>query len=143
MSVTATLTPAEVIDEILSPETIISDAPQKFPEAASLTDYFRQGDLNIFPLDEIPDDAKQIEAKKMNPQLAPGTTKGSRHVLDSLEGVTLYEREYGDALQGPLLKCEQERVITHPEHGDVILGPGCYEITYQRMKAEELRRVMD
>ena len=76
-------------------------------------------------------------------QLAPGTTRGSRHILDSLDGVELYIVKDADALTGPLVVTLKERVVTHPEHGDVILPPGCYAITYQRAYADELRRVAD
>ena len=124
-----------------SVEAIRSDATQRFPEAASFGDFWRQGDIYITLRESVP--SRFVVSKKPNPQLAPGTTQGCRHVLDSLDGVTMYADPRGDALQGPMIESEVEREITHPEHGNVIIPPGCYEITYQRAYAEELRRVQD
>jgi hypothetical protein len=122
-------------------EKIKSDEPHRFPEAASANDYHRQGDVLIWKLDAMP--AGCVLDTKPNAQLAPGDTQGSRHILDSLAGVEIFQRQQRDALQGPILRTSTERTITHPEHGDVILPAGCYEITYQRQFAEELRRVQD
>ena len=119
-------------------ENIQSDAPQRFPEAAIDGDYFRQGDVYIWKRDELPSGGR--ETKEL--QLVAGTTKGSRHILDSNDGVRILQVQ-GDALQGPWLHVTKERTITHPEHGDVVLPPGNYEITRQRMYAEELRAALD
>ena len=122
-------------------EKIKSNKTQRFPEAANDGDYWRQGDVYITYRDKLPPLAK-ADAKP-NAQLAPGSTQGSRHILDSLDGVTMYQIDDASALQGPVLKVDTERTVTHPEHGNVVLPPGCYEITYQRAYAEELRRVLD
>lgn len=124
-----------------SAEAIKNNQPQRFPEAATPGDTWRQGDVYIELLSGVPGGA--IVAKKPDPQLAPGTTQGSRHVLDSLQGVTVFLLPNADVLTGPVLECREERTITHPEHGDVILPPGVYGITYQRAFAEELRRQAD
>lgn len=124
-----------------SAEKIRNNEAQRFPEAASPGDCFRQGDIYIELLAELP--AKLVLAKKQEAQLAPGTTKGSRHILDSLDGVEVFSLECPTALDGPVLKIKKERVVTHPEHGNVILPPGIYGVTYQRAYAEELRRVAD
>lgn len=122
-------------------ESVISDAEQVFPVAATPdVDYVRQGDVYIWIKSNVPKNAKKIKA---NSQLAPGTTKGSRHCLDSLEGVTMYAITDASELQGPIIELSCERLVTHPEHGDWRLGAGIYEITYQRAFAEELRRVRD
>ena len=122
-------------------ETIKNDEPQRFPEAASVGDVWRQGDVYIERLAGVPKNAT-VDAKT-DMQLAPGTTQGSRHVLDSLQGVTMYRLAIPTVLDGPVLLTTEERTITHPEHGDVILPPGCYGVTYQRMFAAELRRQQD
>lgn len=122
-------------------EAVVSDHEQIFPLAATPdSDFVRQGDLYIWLKSEVPKKAKKVEAKN---QLVPGQTKGSRHCLDSLDGVTVYELADGNELQGPIIKLICERLITHPEHGNWRLGAGVYEITYQRAFAEELRRVRD
>jgi hypothetical protein len=123
-------------------EEIRNDSEQLFPEAATPGDCWRQGDLYITLLSAIPGDVKKCKRRK---QLVPGTTQGSRHCLDSLAGVTMYEIEKPGQLDGPVIDCKQERTITHPEHGNVVLPPGIYGIHYQRdLDAEEReRRVLD
>jgi len=122
-------------------ESVINDAEQLFPLAATPDcDYVRQGDVYIWLVSKLPQDAKPVKAIE---QLAPGTTKGSRHCLDSLNGVTMFVRLNANELQGPFMRLDCERVVTHPEHGDWRLPPGLYEITYQRAFADELRRVRD
>ena len=130
----------EVLKKVQSSEVIISDETQRFPEAACDGDGMRQGDVYIWKRDKLPANAS---AAKCVLQLAPGTTKGSRHILDSSEGVSMFAVDDADALQGPWLKLDCERTATHPEHGDIVLPAGCYEITYQRAYADELRRVRD
>jgi hypothetical protein len=124
-----------------SAEKIRNNQPQRFPEAASPGDTWRQGDVYLELLSSVPSGA--VIAKKPNPQLAPGTTQGSRHVLDSLRGVTVFLLPNADALTGPVLEVLEERTVTHPEHGHVVLPPGVYGVTYQRAFAEELRRQAD
>jgi hypothetical protein len=122
-------------------ERIKSDEQQRFPEAASAGDVFRQGDLYIWKIDEFPGDWR--EDTRADLQLAIGTSQGARHVLDSRDGVRIFQHPQQTELDGPILQLAEERVLTHPEHGDVVLPPGCYEITYQRQFADELRRVLD
>jgi hypothetical protein len=124
-----------------SAEQIRNDSLQRFPEAASTGDTWRQGDIYIEKLDAVPKGA--VRESKPKSQLAPGTTQGSRHILDSLQGVTMYRLASPTVLDGPILDLATERVITHPEHGDVALPPGVYGITYQRAWADELRRQQD
>lgn len=122
-------------------ETIRNNEPQRFPEAASHGDTFRQGDLYIELLSAVP--AGAIQEKKSSAQLAPGTTQGSRHILDSLKGVKMYRLGSPTVLDGPILDLSKERTITHPEHGHVVLPAGVYGVTYQRAFADELRRAAD
>jgi len=124
-------------------ETIRNDRPQRFSEGASPGDCWRQGDVYIELLPSVPNGAKP--AKNAVSQLVPGSTRGSRHCLDSLDGVTIYILANPTNLDGPVLECRTERTIRHPEHGNVILPPGVYGITYQRdLDAEEReRRVVD
>jgi len=124
-------------------EEIRNDSEQRFPEAASPGDCWRQGDLYITLLADIPADTEKV--KKPELQLVPGSTQGSRHCLDSLSGVTCYQITDSDQLAGPVLNLTKERTLTHPEHGNVVLPPGVYGIHYQRdLDAEEReRRVLD
>ena len=124
-------------------EKIRNDGEQRFPAAATPGDCWRQGDVYITLLDAVPDTANPVVPPVL--RLVPGTTQGSRHCLDSLDGVAMYRLADADHLDGPVLTCDQERTVTHPEHGDVVLPPGIYGIRYQRdLDAEEReRRVLD
>lgn len=118
---------------------------QRFSEAAAVGDVLPQGDVYFTKLDAVPSGCKLME--KPEAQLAPGTTQGSRHILDSLEGVAMYVKGAATPLEGPILDVTQERTVTHPEHRHLILAPGVYGVTYQRSyardAAEELRRQQD
>lgn len=120
-------------------QRVKTNAPQRFGEAASVGDDYRQGDVYITYLGETaPGGLKK--SKSVRAQLAPGTTQGSRHVLDSVEGVTEFSVPNATEFDGPVLLLEVERTVTHPEHGHVTLAPGCYGVTYQRTEDAERRR---
>ncbi|MAH49390.1 hypothetical protein CMI37_26435 [Candidatus Pacearchaeota archaeon] len=130
-------TATKVFEQVKSSaEAIQSDSEQQFPEAATPGDYWRQGDLYITLLDELPSGLTETNER----QLAPGTTQGSRHIVEG--GATVYDQD-SDALTGPVVEVTGRAVITHPEHGNVALPTGSYAITYQRAFADELRRVAD
>lgn len=126
-------------DLALTAEKIKSDATQQFPAAASYGDFWRQGDIYITKLETVPADFQQTDVVL---QLAPGTTKGSRHVLNH-DRIAMFVNAHANVLTGPVFKCAESVTVTHPEHGDVICPPGIYGITYQRAFAGELRRVVD
>lgn len=132
-------TATDVMSEIQSiAEAIKSDAPQRFPEAASFGEDVRQGDIYIVKLESVPRNFTEVKAEK---QLAVGNTQGSRHCLDSLDGITMYRNKDADQFTGPVFVSSCERTITHPEHGDRILPPGVYLIGYQR-NLDEMDRAM-
>ena len=75
-------------------EAIKNDGLQHFPEAASVGDAVRQGDVYIQLINEADIAAAGPLFRKMAEprlQLAPGDTKGSRHILASAEGVEMWE----------------------------------------------------
>ena len=124
-----------------SVEKIKNNKAQMFPEAASVGDFWRQGDVLIELIEKVPSKAKKIN--KPNPQVAPGYTKGSRHILNSLDGVTMYSVN-GTELDGPIIELKKECTLTHPEHGDVILPSNrIFFITFERQYDEEIRRQAD
>jgi hypothetical protein len=140
----ATMTAEKALKKISAQaEKIKNDQTQRFPEAATPGDSWRQGDVYITLLAGRPIDA--VAEKATGTQLAPGTTQGSRHCLDSLVGVKFYRLPNPGMLDGPIIECRTERTITHPEHGDVVVGPGVYAISYQRsiVAEERQRRVED
>ena len=107
--------------------------------AATPGDSWRQGDVYITLLAGLPEEV--VSEGQPGLQLAPGTSQGSRHCLDNLDGVQVYRLRRPGMLDGPILATTRERTITHPEHGDLVLPPGTYAISYQRsMDAEERQR---
>jgi hypothetical protein len=137
-------TTATIVNELIATgRKLAKRQVQRFPDAASIGDAVRQGDIYITLLDALPKGAKKL--KTFNLQLAPGTTQGSRHILDSSVGVTAYTLANATEFDGPILKLKSERTIQHPEHGDYILPPRLYAISYQRTQdaMDRARRVQD
>ncbi len=140
----ATLTIKQVVAKVrnsVKPRAHDDNYVQRFSEAALPGERGRQGDVYIKKLAELPKNLKRTERPQA--QVTVGTSKGQRHVLDSLEGITFYELPNPTVLEGPILHVTQERVLTHPEHSHVVLTPGVYQITYQRAKGQTLRRSVD
>lgn len=103
-------------------------------------DCWAQGDVLITCLESVPKGCEPITAER---QLAPGTTQGSRHCIVDLTGVEMFRMKDATPLDGPVFRCDRKVEIDHPEHGNLIVPPGVYGVTYQRQYAEELRRVQD
>lgn len=78
-------------------EKIKNDEMQYFPTAASIGDAVRQGDLYVQLIAEddlkyLPHIYAPVSAADLpnHLQLAPGNTKGSRHVLQSADGLEMW-----------------------------------------------------
>lgn len=74
-------------------EKVINDADQFFPEAAAIGDAVRQGDVYIQlidPLEEPPVFYTKLKKPEFPLQLAPGNTKGSRHMLEHSDGIEVW-----------------------------------------------------
>lgn len=74
-------------------EKVINDGDQFFPEAATVGDAVRQGDVYIQLIDNLtapPVFYTQLKNPEFPLQLAPGNTKGSRHMLEHSEGVEVW-----------------------------------------------------
>jgi len=137
----------QMLDQISAhAEGIKKDAAHEMA-TLEIGDEWRQGDVR---LRRLPEDAfsrlhDRLELlADFDGQVAPGATLGSRHILDSIEGVTAYRLVGGTALDGPVVRIDRPRTLTHPEHGDCCnLPAGIYAFPGQRVFAEELRRTAD
>ena len=114
-------------------ESLSPGMPFTIPESWGVGEAGAQGDLIFVIADQVPDDYKRIQnpiAKDL--QLVPGNTKGSRHCLDSFDGVTLYRpRDWSEeGLKGPHIIVTKERVVTHPTHGHWTIPAG-RQITFE------------
>lgn len=117
---------------------------QRFSEAASPWDYCRQGDVYCTALACVPRNTVRVSSPVL--QLAPGTTRGSRHCLDSLAGIEVYAYKEPSEFDGPILKFNEERTITHPQHGNWIFPAGSIvAVSYQRTQdaLDRAQRVAD
>lgn len=122
----------------------------------------RQGDLYLWrvastderePLAELLRSAwpefhlGKIGERTSNRQLAPGTTRGSRHeVADGdARALTIYAPSRGGhPCEGPLIVADGRFSVVHPEHAEIQLPAGTYQVIYQRDWAfEAAQRVQD
>jgi len=85
---------ADIADAV---EKIKNDQMQHFPEAASIGDAVRQGDIYIQLIDErdlysLVMLYAHVPAEELGNrlQLAPGNTKGSRHIIQNTAGLTMW-----------------------------------------------------
>lgn len=130
----------EVIEKIKSDAEKHTNEP-RFVRVVSEGDEIRQGDIYLYPVNDAPTD---LESKQsVTRQLAPGESKGSRHIVET-PSVKIFNKKNPGPLDGPTLIAEERFVVTHPEHADISCPAGIYRVTYQRdhMK-EEMERVRD
>jgi hypothetical protein len=106
--------------------------------------WFAQGDVNFTPIPEIP--RRAIPATPVS-QLAPGTSRGSRHCVkeSDMAYVEFFKLPNPNPLQGLILKFSAPTTIEHPEHKNHVYPAGSIvAVTFQRSyAAEELRRSQD
>lgn len=105
-------------------ETIqkIQRSAQHMPEVRVIADMkigqvVRQGDIYIERVPAIEGKGKRVASR----QLAPGTSKGSRHIVAESDSVTLWESKPAlngkAAFQvGAAIEAHGDVVVTHPEH---------------------------
>lgn len=127
---TNTLTkPATAIDRVQEhlSEIVKPGMPAAFTAACEPGDGIWQGDLGLEICATVPAGYKLVaKPTSRDKQLVPGNTRGARHCLDSLDGVTLYRpQEWNeDSLQGPCLVLTEDREVRHPVHGTVTVLAG-------------------
>jgi len=101
----------------------------------SIGEWVRQGDIYITAVERPMKNCKPID--NFDGQLAVGNSRGSRHCIsrNQLSSVKAYHHpDFGSRTSpeaGMFLEIAKDVEVTHPEHGTVNLGPGCYEVTYQ------------
>ena len=123
---------------------------REFPIGAVL----RQGDVYVMRVKSVKG------APAPNRQLAPGNSKGSRHIVEGdvqmLTGWDAPKTLFADAAQvlrvprerlcsvlaGPAIVSEGAFRVTHPEHADCTLPGGSY-ITWGQLDPRTMRRVQD
>lgn len=135
------LTAERSLEQITSHAEAIKNDEHQVAGEMSVGDVWAQGDVGIVRLESLPEGCTPIAEPSL--QLAPGNTQGSRHCLESLEGVRLFQLSNPSPIEGPVVDAPNGMRVNHPEHGDVSFGPGVYGVVYQRQYAKELQRVQD
>lgn len=101
----------------------------------------RQGDIYIHCVSQDFTKGRLSESRK----LAMGDTQGSRHIAEApaqvFQGIdlpTYMLNQYRgsklkllNAVGGPFIESEARFIISHPEHSNVSLPMGCYQISHQ------------
>lgn len=137
---------AVTIDAILARGVDVARSDTATVSAEALADvrhghiFAQQGDLYFARLDSVPRDV--VPWPFDHGQLAPGSTQGSRHTVDT-QRVRLWLLAHPTPLDGPIIEAPKGVEVCHPEHGHHVYPPGVYKVTYQRAYATELRRVVD
>lgn len=105
-------------------------------KSMEINEFARQGDVYIRKIKEITGTEKLT-----NYQLAPGNTKGSRHIVQNKVLIVkgYVGKEMPDDAKGPQIKSDKELRVNHPEHADFILPAGCYQVSYQYDWARQSR----
>ena len=86
-------------------------------EGMKVGEVVRQGDIYIERVKAIKGQGKELKSR----QLAPGTSKGSRHILGESEGIRVYisNPDLGARARfqvGPAIEALGDVTVTHPEH---------------------------
>lgn len=132
----------QVLEEIQQHGQPLTDDIKIVPDNAEVGQYVPQGDINLIRLPELP---SGVAPQQPNPQLAPGTTRGSRHCIRESDMPHVEFFGFTDArpLEGPILVFGKRTVIEHPEHKHISFPAGIWAVTYQRRHADGIRRISD
>lgn len=137
-----TLQPTQVIEQIHTHgQSIANDSTVTVSPVVGVP--VAQGDINLWLLPKLPDGVMEAAP---NCQLAPGTTRGSRHCIkqSDMAHVKFYRLSNPNPLQSGIMVFEKETTIEHPEHGNQIWSDGSIvAVTYQRRHAIEVKRSQD
>lgn len=98
---------------------------------------FRQGDVLIVPVKEVPAEAKPIAHGRGRLVLAYGEATGHAHVVEGKAELLVADLE---DLERRFLRVKAEARVVHDEHDALILPPGDYEIRRQREYSPEANR---
>lgn len=83
-------------------------------------------DVNV----TIAEYTKSLKTNKKQHQLVPGSTMGSRHMVDSKVMMSINPTNKS-TLIGPVLRSTESFVVTHPEHAHFHMPAGDYLVCYQ------------
>lgn len=85
---------------------------------------YRQGDVLIVSVANIPDNALKLQRAKLGVVLAEGEVTGHAHRIASRHA-TLYRTE----LDARYMRVTAPVALKHEEHKSIEIPPGCYRVT--------------
>lgn len=149
---TTTQSPATVHQDIAAAATT-PDRDIRYLREIKPGQHCRQGDVYLLCVASRPSCYAKPTA---NRQLAPGQSKGSRHIVDGAVAIfTADERQAREAIRslpgsvssrltlpGPCVEATERFTLTHPEHAHHSLPAGVYVVLYQ-LDPRSMRRVED
>ena len=91
---------------------------------------YRQGDVLLVPVSEIPESARSVSRKRSRLILAEGEATGHHHSILVSDGVNLMEVPSQSELY--LLVAEGDTLLEHQEHATIIVKKGTYRVIIQR-----------
>lgn len=153
---TATLPEASEVLKQIADNACKSSPELRFVDKIEVGEHVRQGDIAILCIgngkltEALKKEKKaRLGAETDNHQLAPGTNKGSRHILapTKAKSLTVFTPAQGrPEIEGPIFETTERVTITHPEHGHISIPAGTYQVDYQvdhRSEEAKQRRVQD
>jgi len=136
---------SEAVSELRkSSESIDSSQPVQIPEVMSPGEGYPQGDIVLKMIEALPSSAVQVPWEHGDRQIAPGTSRGSRHCIPSrFQGyVRFFSINDGNPLSDLVITAEVPFDLVHPEHADHVgYPPGIYRVKHQQNAQRE--RVLD
>jgi hypothetical protein len=109
-----------------------SSGKERWIDAIAVGQAVRQGDIYVHRVA----DGHRRGTSRDSRQLAPGERDSARHVAESparvFEGIRLPDWCRPGTALGPLVRCPDRAIISHPEHAQMSLPAGTYQVTYQR-----------
>lgn len=96
-----------------------------------MTTLYRQGDVLIELIGEMPDGLVPVERDQGRVILAYGEVTGHAHAIAEPD-VELFTREDMTEMEGRFLRVEREAHLRHEEHATITLPPGMYRVKRQR-----------
>lgn len=105
---------------------------------------FRQGDVILKRIDDIPPDVKEYKRDERNRALlALGEVTGHAHAISSDKAKVFGYSPENLGLE-KYLEVTEEAALTHEEHATINIAPGKYHVIIQRVYSpEEIRNVVD
>lgn len=94
---------------------------------------FRQGDVFLVRVNEVPEDAKPVERDNGRVVLAYGEVTGHAHAIEESH-VTLLSRAENDRF---LRIVGAAANLVHEEHSTIAIPPGTYRVVRQREWGDE------